>query len=175
MEILGEFYEKDINGNESSGEVSYKVRKGARAVILNSSGEVAMMFATEKLYHKLPGGGVEKGENLIEALRREIREETGLGIQVRPEEVGVIIEYRDTDKLLQISYCFLADAAGEPEETALTEEGKAQGFQLEWMKPEVAIETLEDESPAEYFAQFIRQRDLLFLRSAKELIDKKNT
>jgi len=173
MEILGEFYEKDINGNESSGEVLYKVRKGARAVLLNSSGEVAMMFATEKLYHKLPGGGVEKGENLRTALEREIREETGFGISIWPEEVGAIIEYRDTDKLLQISYCFLADAAGEPEEPALTEEEKSQGFQLEWMKPEVAIETLEDESPSEYFVQFIRQRDLLFLRSAKDIIEKK--
>ena len=59
-------------------------RDSARGIILQS-GRVAMIFSRRDGYYKFPGGGIEKGESLIEAMIREVREEAGL--VVRPESV----------------------------------------------------------------------------------------
>lgn len=102
---------------------------------------------------------------------RAVREETGCDIAVRPGSVGAIIEYRDSKKLLQISYCFLVDAVGDRSAVEFTEEERQRGAELEWMRLEDAIAALEKDTPTDYAGQFIRKRDLLFLEKAKELLD----
>lgn len=90
---------------------------------------------------------------------------------MRPGSVGAIIEYRDSKKLLQISYCFLVDAVGDRSAVEFTEEERQRGAELEWMRLEDAIAALEKDTPTDYAGQFIRKRDLLFLEKAKELLD----
>jgi 8-oxo-dGTP diphosphatase len=58
---------------------------GAAAVILNDDGKVVLIRrgqAPDAGEWSIPGGGVELGESVAEALRREVREETGLEIAV---------------------------------------------------------------------------------------------
>ena len=60
------------------------VRDSARSIILHD-GKVAMIHSLKYDYYKFPGGGIENGENPVEAMIRETREEAGL--VVRPETI----------------------------------------------------------------------------------------
>ena len=57
---------------------------GARAIVLNTTGQVLLVKHTYEPYWYLPGGGVKKAESPKAALIRELKEETGL--IVAPEE-----------------------------------------------------------------------------------------
>jgi ADP-ribose pyrophosphatase YjhB (NUDIX family) len=169
MEIIGEFFEKDAPLPAGEKEILYKVRKMATAVLFHQE-KIGLIFVAQDHYHMLPSGKVEKDENLERALQRDILEKTGCGIKVRPHSVGAVIEYRDTAGLLEISYCYLADVEGDPGGTIFTKKEIEEGFQLEWQRLEDAISALEKDEPTDYAGKFIRQRDLLFLGKAKELV-----
>lgn len=60
------------------------VRNSARSIILRG-GKVAMIHSLKQGYYKLPGGGIEAGEDPVTAMIRETREEVGL--IVKPDTV----------------------------------------------------------------------------------------
>ena len=57
---------------------------GAAAIILNGSGQVLLVKHTYgRLNWELPGGMVERGEGPEAAVLREVREETGLDVELK--------------------------------------------------------------------------------------------
>ena len=167
MELITEIYEEHIGHSDS--EKLYKVRKASRAIMFNSLNQIALPYVSKNMYHKLPGGGIEKGESIIEALNREVMEEVGAKIDII-SEVGTIIEYRDNFNQLQISYCYLANVTEILGGPSYTTEELTAGFRLKWMDFEVAITTIENDKPNDYIGKFIQKRDLAFLMKAKEII-----
>lgn len=144
-------------------------RRAGRAVIFDKNGNVALLHVTKKNFHKLPGGGIEEGEDIENALRREVLEEIGCEI-ANLRELGIIEEYRGKFELHQISYCFLADLAGEKGRPQLTEDEIADGFETVWLNIDVAIQQLENEVHVEdYEGKFIQLRDITFLKAARGL------
>lgn len=137
--------------------------------MLDAEKRVALLFLSKKGYYKLPGGGIEEGEDIIEALKRECREEIGCEIEIEAE-VGMTIEYRSKFQVRQESYCYLAHVVGEKGVPQFEEDEIADGFQVIWSPLDEAIRLVEISNTEEYQAGFIVPRELVLLREAKRLI-----
>lgn len=145
-------------------------RRAARAVLYNAAGQVAVMHFTTTGSYKLPGGGIDEGEDTIDALHREIREETGYEI-TNIEELGEVEEYRYFCGMHQLSYCYTA-TAGNFVGTELTEKEQAGGMELHWFDTTAeAIAAIEsgskvDEEGSPIGLKMMVLRDVAILEAA---------
>jgi 8-oxo-dGTP diphosphatase len=163
--------EPEVNPGLKTIDVSsFGKRDAARAVITDHDGQVFLLNVSVHKYHKLPGGGIDEGEDIPEALKRELLEEIGCEAEVITE-VGSIIEHRDFEKLVQTSYCFLARQTGQQRASALEEGELAEGmFEVKAKNIDEAIALLEKDKPDNVEGKFIQKRDLTFLKAAKPLL-----
>jgi 8-oxo-dGTP diphosphatase len=57
-----------------------------KSFILNGKGELLMIKRADKEYYggvwEIPGGRLEKGEDIFSGLKREVKEETGMEIEI---------------------------------------------------------------------------------------------
>src|SRR5215207_3420049 len=67
---------------------------GVRALVLDADGRVFLIKHTYTSGWQLPGGGVEAGETLLEALTRELREEGNIELTGAPKLHGVFFHPR---------------------------------------------------------------------------------
>lgn len=153
----------------SDQSISY-TRRAARAVLFNAASQVAVMHFTATGSYKLPGGGIDEGEDTIAALHREIREETGYEI-TDIKELGEVVEYRYFCGMHQISYCYIATAT-QFVGTQLTQKEQDGGMELQWFDTITdAITTIEsghniDEDGSETGLKMMILRDVAILKAA---------
>ncbi|PLW79381.1 ADP-ribose pyrophosphatase [Candidatus Woesearchaeota archaeon] len=162
MELIKEFRNSDF-GYDNIENIDYSVRRAARCVVVRDDGKLAILHAKNIGIHKIPGGGLDEGEDIIDGLKRELMEESGSVVE-EFEELGMTIEYRDDIKKKLISYCFYGkeiDNVGIP---SFTEKEIKQGFYLEWLSLDDAIKLSEKDKPTDYHAEFMGARDLFLLK-----------
>ncbi|MCA9362721.1 NUDIX domain-containing protein [Candidatus Kaiserbacteria bacterium] len=163
MKLLAEITDKSLGlGDAEKLLEKYELRKSARAILLNEKGEMATQYLQNHFYHKLPGGGVDPGETIEEALKREIREEVGCDCEVE-SLVGITIEYRNEYNLLHISFCHSATVVGEIGEPTLEPGEIEEGQITKWIKPEEVLELMKKDNPEKYNGKFILKREMTFL------------
>ncbi len=146
-----------------------KKRFAVRGVFLDINNNIPLLYVAKQDYYKLPGGGVEGGEDRVEALRREVKEETGGEIKVTGE-VGKIIEFRSKWNLEQTSYCYFGEIV-KKDEPLFTEEELEDGFKLCWFSLEDALVKIRESKTEDYHGSFVIERDFNFLKKAKEIIE----
>jgi 8-oxo-dGTP diphosphatase len=170
MKLLQEISEKDLKLDRfSKPPKKYQEKSAARAILFKGS-KIALLYVSRYNYHKLPGGGIKKGESIEQGLRRECLEETGSEI-TSLGEIGYILERRDRWSLLQKSYCFIAEVSGKPKKQKLTKKELHHGFKLRWVSLQQAIRLVKKDSLPTYESHFIQQRELSFLQKADELLN----
>jgi 8-oxo-dGTP pyrophosphatase MutT (NUDIX family) len=169
MNLIKTIRDKDIGVDSPVPSNYVKRREASRAIVFDKEKNIALLNVTKKNFHKLPGGGIEEGEDVEAALRREVLEEIGCSIE-NIRELGIVEEYRGKFELHQISYCFLADIRGEKGSPSFEGDEIEDGFQPVWVNFKDAIKTLEGEVNVEdYEGKFIHLRDLTLLREAAKM------
>jgi|GEM_PF-295503 len=144
METLVVFDRK--NYNELS---SRTVRESARAVVFKGD-KIALVYIRKHDMYGFPGGSVEAGESLTEAVIRETCEETGL--IVKPQSVKPLYAVAEIRKDLwnenifeQRDCFFLCEVEAEMAMPKLSPEEASSGYQLVFATLEEAIATNERE------------------------------
>ena len=146
----------------------WEYRQAARAVVFDKEGRIGLLNVKNHNYYKLPGGGIEKGEDIKTALDRECEEELGVKIEVL-KEIGSVIEYRKKWKVKQISYCFIAKTNSEKKASNFTDREKDDGFEPVWVEPKEALKLLSQKLTTDYQGKFIEERDVCFLANALDI------
>jgi ADP-ribose pyrophosphatase YjhB (NUDIX family) len=86
------------------------VHPGAVALVQNDAGDVLLIQCSDNGRWALPGGGHDLGESIGETVRREVREETGLEVEVTDlsdvsNGPGHIMLYDDTTAVQLVLPC----------------------------------------------------------------------
>ena len=71
---------------------------GARAAAFNEAGEIFLVRHTYVRGWMMPGGGVERGQTALEALKRELEEEGNLVCLDDPELIAVYLNRSVTNR-----------------------------------------------------------------------------
>lgn len=175
--ILLTLNDKDIFSDKPEvTSVIWKERPTGKVVLFNDKNEILLVSNTVSNLFLLPGGGIEKGEDVIEGVKRECREETGYEIEIL-HELGITEDYRSRDSRHCVSYGYAAKALSQGP-ISLTESERDIGFYIKWLSLKDTIEVFASQEKKVrrgevdfYNTCFNIIRDSFFVRQAQKLLE----
>lgn len=133
MNLIKELVHPDLASRE--GRVLR--RHAARGIVLRED-RILLLFTERYNDFSLPGGGIDEGEDITVALKRELEEETGArDVQVK-EHYGFIEEYRphwkpEYDLMHMTSHFFVCDVAPKLADVRMESYEIANGMKPVWV------------------------------------------
>ena len=150
-------------------------RQIARAIVFDDEGWLYFTRATRDDHFgkatliETSGGGVEKGEDLLSAIHRELREELGAEVEV-VAKIGVVSDYYNLIHRHNVNHYYLCRATSFGEKHLMPDE--IERFHLSTLR------LTFDEAEAEYerractpIGRLIADRELPVLKRAREILN----
>ncbi len=125
-------------------------RYAVRSVAIRDN-RVLTIYSSTNGDYSLPGGGVEAGESYYDALKREVKEETGYEV-IKIKELCVELKEMHKSKFKEDnaeffennSYYYLVDVSEDRGEQKLTESEIREGLEVRWEHIDVIIKNNYD-------------------------------
>ena len=137
-------------------------RLTVRAIVRSACGLYAVMYSEKFNLYSLPGGGVEDGEDVLTALRREIYEETGCACD-RVRELGVVAENRASLDYTQLNYYYVVDTSSNDKDNHLMGEEKQNHMQVQWHTLDEMVRLITNQTFALVQQKYLHARDMAAL------------
>ena len=105
------------------------------AAVRNARGELLLIERTDNGLWALPGGAQDIGESVVQAARREVREETGIEVEITGlsgiySDPRHVIAYDDGEVRQEFSLCFHAKPVSEELRSS------SETRQARWVSPD---------------------------------------
>ncbi len=103
--------------NDPAAPKANSIVPSVTAIVPNDRGELLMVHKTDNDLWAIPGGGMDLGEYMAETVVREVKEETGIDVEVTGV-VGIytnpnhVMAYDDGEVRQQCSICFTTRIIG---------------------------------------------------------------
>lgn len=167
MKLIATIIDDDILGTE--GMSNAVPRLTARAVVRNEDGLYAVMHAEKFGLYSLPGGGIEEDEAALDALKREVMEETGCICQTITE-LGCVRENRFHCDYTQESYYYAVTVSAPVAQASLTEAEINNGTGVQWHSFEEVQRLICEPEHTTSQRKFLQARDRAALSAYRKLI-----
>jgi 8-oxo-dGTP pyrophosphatase MutT (NUDIX family) len=141
-------FNKELGIQElNKNQVKINYREAVRGIIIQNN--KILMVHSNKVDYKFPGGGVNEKENYIDALKREVEEETGYLVNEVKDKIGVIIErnldeYEEDSIFEMISYYYVCNVSDKQTHQRLDDYEAELDFCPIWINLDDAILQNED-------------------------------
>lgn len=161
MDIICEITDKDVLGTD--GLSNAQPRYTSRAVLKNDKDQYAVMYTKKYDFYLLPGGGIEGDEDKIEALKREVLEETGCTCE-NMTEIGCVYENRAHCNYIQYSYYYFVKVGNDVKAQNFTDIEIQNKTEVQWHSLEKVIDLIFNQNPGTNQQKFLQARDVAALK-----------
>lgn len=166
MKVLGRLID-----NEYPNKGYDHVRQIVRCFVYNDNKEIALIYLLDddifghRDLYETPGGGVKKGERLLTALKREIKEEIGADIDsIIP--LGRIIDFYNIINRENDNHYYLAHLKNIDNKEIHREPYEISIFKgVEWIKYDKVIETYQKKMH-EPLGRLVANREIIAFQEA---------